>query len=181
MREKQALTTGEVAKYCGVNFRTVIRWIERGHLDAYKLPGRGDNRIPVDSFVDFLNNNNMPIPEELDLGGHKLVLLADVDDLSADVAACVRHAGWDLMVTSDPVHFGWLISQHQPAAVAITQMQYEVSVNRLLKDSDAKDVLRICISPGGVSDTAARDGWIHLSWPTDQPQFVLQLTNNVAA
>ena len=68
MREKQALTTGEVAKYCGVNFRTVIRWIERGHLDAYKLPGRGDNRIPVESFVDFLNNNNMPVPEELDSG-----------------------------------------------------------------------------------------------------------------
>jgi excisionase family DNA binding protein len=51
--DKQALTTGEAAKYCGVNFRTVIRWIERGHLDAYKLPGRGDNRIPVDTFVDY--------------------------------------------------------------------------------------------------------------------------------
>ena len=94
MREKQALTTGEVAKYCGVNFRTVIRWIERGHLDAYKLPGRGDNRIPVESFVDFLNNNNMPIPEELDTGGHKLVLLADVDEVSTEIAACVRRAGW---------------------------------------------------------------------------------------
>ncbi|ASP40977.1 hypothetical protein CHH28_17240 [Bacterioplanes sanyensis] len=68
MREKQALTTGEVAKFCGVNFRTVIRWIERGHLQAYKLPGRGDNRIPVNGFVEFLKDNHMPVPDELLLG-----------------------------------------------------------------------------------------------------------------
>lgn len=61
---KDALTTGDVAKYCGVNFRTIIRWIEKGYLDAYKLPGRGDNRIPVASFVAFLRSNNMPVPEE---------------------------------------------------------------------------------------------------------------------
>ena len=77
MRDKQALTTGEVAKYCGVNFRTVIRWIERGHLEAYKLPGRGDNRIPVDSFVNFLKGNNMPVPDDLMMGGKTLLLLSN--------------------------------------------------------------------------------------------------------
>ncbi|MAY15382.1 MAG: response regulator, partial [Oceanospirillaceae bacterium] len=95
MREKQALTTGEVAKYCGVNFRTVIRWIERGHLDAYKLPGRGDNRIPVSSFITFLQDNNMPVPGDLSLGVRTLVLLADAEDFSADVASFVRRAGWE--------------------------------------------------------------------------------------
>ncbi len=39
------LTTGEVADACGVNFRTVIRWIERGILNAHRLPGRGDRRV----------------------------------------------------------------------------------------------------------------------------------------
>jgi len=32
VQEKNTLTTGEIAKHCGVNFRTVIRWIKRGHL-----------------------------------------------------------------------------------------------------------------------------------------------------
>ena len=149
MREKQALTTGEVAKYCGVNFRTVIRWIERGHLDAYKLPGRGDNRIPVESFVDFLNNNNMPVPEELDSGGHKLVLLADVDEVSTEIASCVRRAGWDLLVTQDPVHFGFLISQNQPAAIAITRPEFEESVRRVVRDGDHKEMLCISICGSG--------------------------------
>jgi hypothetical protein len=30
----QALTTGDIAQHCGVNFRTVIRRIDKGHLKA---------------------------------------------------------------------------------------------------------------------------------------------------
>ncbi|TNF38926.1 MAG: response regulator, partial [Gammaproteobacteria bacterium] len=41
----KTLTTGDIARYCQVNFRSVIRWIERGLLKAHKLPGRGDNRV----------------------------------------------------------------------------------------------------------------------------------------
>lgn len=65
MNEKRALTTGEIAKFCGVNFRTVIRWIEKGYMSAYKLPGRGDNRVTIDEFLRFLESNNMPVPDSL--------------------------------------------------------------------------------------------------------------------
>lgn len=59
------LTTGEIAQHCGVNARTVIRWIKRGYLNAYQLPGRGDNRVAVEDFVNFLKAHDMPIPEGL--------------------------------------------------------------------------------------------------------------------
>jgi len=62
--DKRTLTTGEIARYCGVNFRTVIRWIKRGYLNAFQLPGRGDNRVEVEDFLIFLKKNNIPIPEE---------------------------------------------------------------------------------------------------------------------
>ena len=64
-KKKRILTTGEIAEYCGVNFRTVIRWIKRGHLEAYQLPGRGDNRIKVEDFIHFLDEHKMPIPDDL--------------------------------------------------------------------------------------------------------------------
>ena len=63
--EKMAFTTGEVASYCGVNFRTVIRWIKRRQLNAYQLPGRGDNRITRDDLVAFMKKYNIPIPREI--------------------------------------------------------------------------------------------------------------------
>ncbi len=62
----KSLTTGEIALLCGVNIRTVIRWIQRGHLKAYQLPGRGDNRVMLQDFLEFLKANQMPIPKELE-------------------------------------------------------------------------------------------------------------------
>ena len=41
----KTLTSGEIASYCDVNLRTVIRWIESGKLKGFKLPGRGNNRV----------------------------------------------------------------------------------------------------------------------------------------
>ena len=49
----QSLTTGEIAKYCGVTLRTVIRWLETEKLKGFKLPGRGNNRVLVDDFIVF--------------------------------------------------------------------------------------------------------------------------------
>lgn len=178
MRDKNALTTGDVAKYCGVNFRTVIRWIERGHLDAYKLPGRGDNRIPVDSFVDFLANNNMPIPEELEGNSQKMVILTGSEDFSTEVAASVRRAGWDLLVTKDPVYFGYLITHHHPTAVAVTCPEVRESVLRILKECDMKETICMSIGSSSASPHGGQDGWLNLRWPEDQQQFVLHLTSN---
>jgi excisionase family DNA binding protein len=43
------LTTGAVARQCGVSKVTVLRWIEKGNLAAFRLPG-GQNRIHRDDF-----------------------------------------------------------------------------------------------------------------------------------
>ena len=180
MRDKQALTTGEVAKFCGVNFRTVIRWIERGHLDAYKLPGRGDNRIPVSSFITFLQDNNMPVPDELALGGRTIVLLAGSDELSADLASFIRRAGWEPIVTVDPIRFGFLLAEHQPGAIAVTSAAHTESVARLLRDGENRETLMLLIT----AEDDARvlpDGWSRYLWPKDQQGLTALLNGNAAA
>ncbi len=54
------LTTGAVARLCGVSKVTVLRWIEKGNLVAFKLPG-GQNRIHRDDFFTFANEHGIPI------------------------------------------------------------------------------------------------------------------------
>ncbi len=54
------LTTGTVARFCGVSKVTVLRWIEKGNLAAFKLPG-GQNRIHRDDFFAFANKHGIPI------------------------------------------------------------------------------------------------------------------------
>ncbi|WP_430461905.1 helix-turn-helix domain-containing protein [Thalassolituus sp. LLYu03] len=180
MRDKQALTTGEVAKYCGVNFRTVIRWIERGHLEAYKLPGRGDNRIPVNSFITFLQDNNMPVPDELALGGRTMVLLASSDELSADLASFIRRAGWEPIVTVDPIRFGFLLAEHQPGAIAVTSACHAESVARLLRDGENRDTLMLLITAEDDA-RALPEGWSRYLWPKDQSGLTSLLNGSAAA
>jgi len=61
---RRMLTTGDIARYCDVTPRTVIRWIQRGHLRAHQLPGRGDNRVDPSDFLVFLDKHALPVPVE---------------------------------------------------------------------------------------------------------------------
>jgi len=54
----QYLTTGVVARHCGVSKVTVLRWIEKGNLTAFRLPG-GQNRILRDDFYSFAMKHNI--------------------------------------------------------------------------------------------------------------------------
>ncbi len=54
------LTTGVVARHCGVSKVTVLRWIEKGNLIAFRLPG-GQNRIHRDDFYAFAAKYSIPI------------------------------------------------------------------------------------------------------------------------
>ena len=53
------LTTGFVAKRCGVCNVTVLRWIEKGHLPAFRLPD-GHYRIHREDFATFLKRYRIP-------------------------------------------------------------------------------------------------------------------------
>jgi excisionase family DNA binding protein len=56
----QYMTTGAVARYCGVSKVTVLRWIEQGNLTAFQLPS-GQNRIHRDHFFSFAAKHNIPL------------------------------------------------------------------------------------------------------------------------
>jgi excisionase family DNA binding protein len=56
----QYLTTGAVARYCGVSKVTVLRWIEKGNLVAFRLPS-GQNRIHRDNFIAFAEKHGIPL------------------------------------------------------------------------------------------------------------------------
>lgn len=119
--DKRTLTTGEVATYCGVNFRTVIRWIKRGLLKAYQLPGRGDNRIAVDDFLDFLRENKMPVPPELrDAQREGRVLIVDDDPkVARNVQRVLRRAGFETELAHDGFRAGILFETFLPAVMTL--------------------------------------------------------------
>lgn len=113
------LTTGEVAQYCSVHFRTVIRWIEKGSLKAYRLPGGGNNRIKIDDFLDFLQTNNIPVPVDL-LEKNSKILIVDDEKQQADmIQRILTQAGYETMMAHDGFQAGSLVATYKPALITL--------------------------------------------------------------
>ncbi|MFT2091300.1 response regulator [Paraglaciecola sp. 2405UD69-4] len=119
MTKSKSLTTGDIAKYCDVNLRTVIRWIEKGSLKGYKLPGRGNNRVTVEDFLSFLNENNMPIPEDF-LPKSKTILIVDDDENMANaIKRVLRSSGFECDTATNGFLAGSKLMQKQPALMTL--------------------------------------------------------------
>lgn len=132
----QTLTSGEIAKYCDVNLRTVIRWLDSGKLKGFKLPGRGNNRILVSDFIRFLTEHNMPIPEELKPEASKLILIVD-DELpvTRSIQRIARRAGYETLVATDGFQAGILLGQHMPRIMTLDLCMPDIDGYQVLAHS----------------------------------------------
>ncbi|MFV2073170.1 MAG: response regulator [Thermoanaerobaculales bacterium] len=116
---KRNLTTGDIAKLCGVNFRTVIRWIHRGHIKAFQLPGRGDNRVQMADFLTFLRENDMPIPEELQKTSHRVLIVQEDAKVAKSMERTLKRADFETMIAVDGFEAGALAITYSPAVVVL--------------------------------------------------------------
>jgi excisionase family DNA binding protein len=116
----KTLTSGEIATYCDVNLRTVIRWIESGKLKGFKLPGRGNNRVLVEDFIEFLERHEMPIPDALK--GTVIPSILIVDDelpVAKSIQRVARRAGFDSYIATGGFQAGIMLSQYEPKVMTL--------------------------------------------------------------
>ncbi len=116
----KTLSTGEIAKLCDVNLRTVIRWIERGALKGFKLPGRGNNRVRVEDFIAFLVEHDIPIPPEL-LGddNRKVLIVDDEPAIARAIQRVLRSNGFVTEVAVDGFQGGTKLMKERPLLMTL--------------------------------------------------------------
>ena len=119
MKPKQVLTSGEIEKLCNVNFRTVLRWIERGELPAYKLPGRGDNRVRMEDFLDFVAAHRLPVPPEFRPNGRRVLVVDDESYMARSIRRVLKGEGFDVKIANDGFRAGTYLGTFAPALVTL--------------------------------------------------------------
>jgi len=78
--EKDALTTGEVARICNVAARTVSKWIDAGRLEGYRIPGSRDRRVHVAALEAFVAAHGIPVTgNALSTENATRILVVDAD------------------------------------------------------------------------------------------------------
>lgn len=113
------LSTGEVAKLCAVNFRTVIRWAEKGLLPSYRLPGRGDYRVKVADLRQFLLSNQMPVPAAIAPLQRKALVIDDEPAMAAAIERCLKRAGFEVATATSGFAAGLMVPQFGPSLITL--------------------------------------------------------------
>ncbi|MEP4891537.1 MAG: response regulator [Aliiglaciecola sp.] len=185
MANVKSLTTGDIAKYCDVNLRTVIRWIDKGSLKGYKLPGRGNNRVTVDNFVLFLRQNNMPVPPEL-LPKNKTVLIVDDDkDMGNAIKRVLKKGGFECDTATNGFLAGSKLMQHKPSIMTLDLTMPGLNGFELLKHlradeqfQDLKILVISALNQESLDEALALGANAVLSKPFEKDQL-LSLVNEM--
>jgi excisionase family DNA binding protein len=80
-KQKDILTTGQVAKICNVAPRTVSKWFDSGQLRGYRIPGSKDRRIPRQQLLRFMKLHDIPM-DKLETGQRCILIVDDDTDLT---------------------------------------------------------------------------------------------------
>jgi two-component system, OmpR family, response regulator VicR len=142
VEENTVLTTGEIAKYCGVNFRTVIRWIKQGRLKAYQLPGRGDNRVSLEDFLGFLKENNIPVPQEFRKFDRRILIVDDDESLARSIDRTLKRAGFETVIANDGFQAGSILETFTPTLMTLDLQMPGIRGQEVIRFVRSKETLK---------------------------------------
>lgn len=153
------LTSKQVAQYCHVSNRAVLKWIEEGKLKAYRTPGN-HSRVSVEDLVAFLKQFSMPIPRDLDESQrNRRILIVDDDPKIVDLLKVTLSVSrkFDIKTANDGFSAGQKFAGFKPDLVILDINMpvldgYEVCA-QILGNPENKKV-QIMIISGELTDEA---------------------------
>jgi len=146
------LTVFKASKYCNVSPKTIINWIEAGHIKAYKTVG-GHRRINKTDLEAFMRKQGIPIPEEELDEGRKRILVVDDDPIIVETIVQALEEDeydYDVISASDGFEAGIQVNHFKPHLMILDIMMpdikgYEVC-KKIKSDEETKDTKIIVLS-----------------------------------
>jgi excisionase family DNA binding protein len=125
----EILTVSQASKYCKVSPKTIINWIEAGHLKAYKTVG-GHRRIKKEDLDQFLKEKGMPLPEEPKGEERKKILVVDDDKIIVETIVQALEEdeyGYEMISASDGFEAGLQVSHFKPDLLILDIMMPDIN------------------------------------------------------
>ncbi len=157
---KELYTTGEAAEICGVSQQTIIRCFDSGRLDGFRVPGSKFRRIPRESLIKFMKENEIPV-KDLDSGKRKILIVdddAEIVELMVDVLS--RDGRFDIATASSGYDAGLTTQQFQPDLIILDYMLPDVNGNivcQTIRKTPGFEDTKIVIVSGVVNQSEIED------------------------
>ena len=148
----EILTVSQASKYCKVSSKTIINWIDAGHIKAYKTVG-GHRRIKKEDLDHFLKGKGMPLPEEAKVEERKKILVVDDDKIIVETIVQALEEdeyGYEMISASDGFEAGLQVTHFKPDLLILDIMMpdingYEVC-QKVKTNPDSKNTKIIVLS-----------------------------------
>jgi excisionase family DNA binding protein len=146
------LTVFKASQHCNVSPKTIINWIESGHIKAYKTVG-GHRRINRMDLEAFMQKQGIPIPKKGPLATRKKILVVDDDPIIVEtIVQALEEDEFDYEVisASDGFEAGLQVNHFAPHLLILDIMMpdikgYEVC-QKIKSNPDSKDTKIIVLS-----------------------------------
>lgn len=150
---KDLFTTGEAAEICRVSQQTIIRCFDSGRLKGFRVPGSKFRRIPRQSLIKFMRENNIPL-DNLDSGKRKVLIVdddAEIVELISDIL--IREGGFEIRTASSGYEAGMVTQQFRPDLILLDYMLPDVNGNvvcQTIRNNPEFENTRIVIVSGVI-------------------------------
>lgn len=132
-RQKDVLTTGEVARICSVAPRTVSKWFDSGQLQGYRIPGSKDRRIPIAALVRFMKQHHIPM-DALRSGRTRVLIVDTETELTEPLQRMLtEQANYDVHVVTTGFAAGLECEKFRPHAVLLDMHLPDTEPQQMLR------------------------------------------------
>lgn len=147
------LTVFQASKYCNVSPKTIINWIEAGHIEAYRTVG-GHRRIKKLNLESFMQKQGIPIPDEKKgLDERKRILIVDDDAIIVEtiVQALEEEAhNYEIISAADGFEAGIQVNHFKPHLLILDIMMPDIKgydvCKKIKETEETKDTKIIVLS-----------------------------------
>jgi len=146
------LTVATASEYCQVSAKTIINWVEAGHIEAYKTVG-GHRRIKKKNLEAFMEKQGIPIPKTEIAEDRKRILVVDDDPIIVETIVLSLEEDvfdYEVISASDGFEAGLQVNHFKPHLLILDIMMpdikgYEVC-KKVKSNPDTKDTKIVVLS-----------------------------------
>jgi len=122
------MTVATASKYCNVSTKTIINWVEDGHIPAYKTVG-GHRRIKQSDLEAFMKKQGIPIPGDEQISQRKRILVVDDDPIIVETivqALEEDESDYEVISASDGFEAGLQVNHFKPHLLILDIMMPDI-------------------------------------------------------
>jgi CheY-like chemotaxis protein len=130
---KDVYSTGEAAQICRVSQQTIIRCFDSKKLEGFYVPGSRFRRIPRESLIKFMRENNIAL-SNLDSGKRKVLVVDDEAEIVEMLVDSLERDGrFEVKTASCGYDAGLLTQQFRPDVIVLDYVLPDINANVVCK------------------------------------------------